>query len=298
MRLYLAFLLAMTSCLSYAQHTPQNAHKSPYTSGWQCNRGFQQVSQECQKVVIPKNASLDFLGNDWVCNRGFGRVGNECQKVVIPNNAGLDFLGNNWECNKGFQRVGAECQKVVIPANAVLDFLGHDWECKKGFKRIGSGCQTLTDNEKKLLAEQTKAIQQEINRRKTKGVNGNHCDVEYKSGANVCLTVRDASLRCSESYSGTYYDRCRVEVSYGSETDYRGGGYIDGQVRCEVTISASSGQGYASSKSQDEQRNISLFAFGSDSQSMDFSFSFSEYDAITNVRIRDVSCRLSDLFLY
>jgi hypothetical protein len=297
MRIFVALILFFANELSVAQQ-PLNSHKSPYGSSWECDRGFRQVGNECQRVVIPANAGLDILGHDWECNRGFRRVGEVCQTVAIPKNAGLDILGHDWECLRGFQRIGSECQKLLLPANATLDVLGHDWVCVKDFKRVGSSCVALTTSEKNAVAEQNRAVQLEINRRRKQGVSGQSCEYEYKSGSNVCVTVRDTSLRCSESFSGGWFERCHAEVTFSADTDYRGGGYLDGQVSCEVSLKGSSNQGYGANKSQDEQKSITLYAFGSIRESMEFSFSFSEYDAVTNVQVRDSSCRISGVFLY
>ena len=299
MRLFLALALALCTLQSASQPMPTNAHKAQYGSGWECNRGFRQVGIECQKVVIPANAGLDILGHDWECNRGFQRTtGNECQRVVVPKNAGLDVLGHDWECIRGYQRVGGnECQKVVVPPNGVLDVLGHDWTCKKGFKRVVSECQALTESEKKQEADQEKAIRQEIKRRQTQGVSGNHCSIELQSGARVCLTVRDAHLNCSESYSREYYDRCQVDVTYTVETDHRGNGFIDGRVHCDVSLNTSGARG-GSSKLADESNSFTVMAFGSTSGTMDVTFSLSSYDEVNKVKISDVSCRVENLFLF
>jgi hypothetical protein len=314
---------------AFSQTLPQNAHKNPFGGGWECNRGFKQVGNECQKVQLPANVVLDILGHDWECARGFKNTGGQCIKVQIPANAGLDILGNDWECLRGYKRAGNECQKVQLPTNAVLDILGHDWECKRGFKRSGnecgkltipanasidisgndwtcnkgfkrsaSECQQMTDSEKKSEADRDKALREEIKRRQARGARGNHCDSEYKSGANVCVTVRNAELDCSESYDGSSYDSCRVEVSLYVETDYRGRGYIDGRVKCEATVSAVGSRGYESTQTNDERWNFSLYANDSSTRSIDIDFSFSSYDKVRKVRISDLTCRVRDLYAY
>jgi hypothetical protein len=329
MRIFSHFFLIFCCAAAFAQALPQNSHKNPYGGGWECNRGFKQVGNECQKVQVPANAVLDILGHDWECARGFRNSGNQCVKVQIPANAGLDILGHDWECLRGFQRVGNECQKVQMPANAGLDILGHDWECKRGFKRVGnecvkltipvnasidilghdwicnkgfkrvaSECQQMTDSEKKAEAERDKSIREEIKRRQARGARGNHCDSEYSSGANVCVTVKNAELDCSESYDRTSYSSCRVEVSLYVETDYRGRGYIDGRVKCEVSLSTAGSSGYESTQTNDERWNFSLYANDSSTRSLDIDFSFSSYDKIRKVRISDLTCRVRDLYVY
>lgn len=314
---------------SNAQNIPTNAHKNPYGGGWECDRGFKQVGNECSRVSIPANASLDILGHDWECNRGFKRSGNECTKVNIPQNAGLDILGHDWECNRGFRRVGNECSKVQVPSNAGLDVLGHDWECNRGFKRSGNECvkltlpanatldvlghdwvcikgykrvsqecKQMTDAEKTAQAEFEKNIRREMQRRQAMGARGEHCDSEYSSGANVCVTVKRAELDCSESYDRSHYDSCQADISLYIETDYRGRGYIDGRVKCEVTVAATGARGYESSESNEERWNFSLYANDSATKTIEVDFSFSSYDKVRKVRISDVSCRVRDLYAY
>jgi len=323
----LAFLLLSNP--AFTQSQPQNSHKNPYGSGWECNRGFKQVGNECQKVQIPLNAVLDILGHDWECSRGFKNVGNQCVKVILPKNAGLDILGHDWECIRGFQQVGNECQKVLVPANAALDILGHDWECKRGFQRVGNECSKLTvpsnakldvigndwvcnkgfkqvgavchqmnDAEKKAEAEIEKAFREEIKRRQTRGVSGNHCEYEYNSRSNVCVTVKNVELNCSESYDRSYYDSCRVSVSLYVETDYRGRGYIDGRVKCEATIATAGNRGYESSETKDERWNFTLYEYDSSTRSLDINFSLSSYDKVKKARISDLTCRVRDLYAY
>src|SRR5262249_53424909 len=78
--------------------------------------------------------------NGWTCDRGYRQIGNQCQLVLIPANASLDYYGHGWNCNKGYRQVGNECQPVAIPSNASLDYYGHGWNCNKGYRQIGSGC--------------------------------------------------------------------------------------------------------------------------------------------------------------
>jgi hypothetical protein len=122
--------------------------------------------------------------------------------------------------------------------------------------------------------------------------------LEYRSGANVCVTVKNSELNCSESYGKDYYDSCRVDVSLYIETDYRGRGYIDGRVKCEATIATVGSRGYESSDTNDERWNFSLYANDSSSRSIDIDFSFSSYDKIRKVRISDLTCRVVDLYVY
>lgn len=263
---HLIFSILLCST-AFSQTLSQNAHKNPFGGGWECNRGFKQVGNECQKVQLPANAVLDILGNDWECKRGFKRTGNECGKLTIPANASIDILGNDWICNKGFKRSASECQQMA-------------------------------DGEKKSEADRDKALRDEIKRRQARGARGNHCDSEYRSGANVCVTVKNAELACSEAYDGSSYDSCRVEVSLYIETDYRGRGYVDGRVKCEASVSTMGSSGYESTQTNDERWSFSLYANDSSTRSIDIDFSFSNYDKVRKVWISDLTCRVRDLYTY
>jgi hypothetical protein len=247
---------------------------------------------------LPQNSHKNSFDQNWECNKGFKRLGSECQKVQIPVNASLDFSGHDWECNKGFKRLGSECQKVQIPVNASLDFSGHDWECNKGFKRLGGECREMTGAEKTADSDRDKAVREEIKRRQVSGVRGNHCDSESISGANVCVTVKNSELNCSEAYDGTYYDGCQVELSIYVETDYRGRGYVDGRVKCEASVATIGASGYESNQTNDERWNFTLYPNDTSRRSIEIDFSFSSYDKIRKVRVSDVTCRVRDLYVY
>ena len=251
-----------------------------------------------QKVTLPPNAGIDIYGSGWTCNRGFKQVGSECQKVTLPQNAGIDIYGSGWTCNRGFKQVGSECQKVTLPQNAGIDIYGSGWTCNRGFKQVGNECQKLSENEMKAVVERERVVAEELNRRRAQGVSGQHCDTESKSGANVCVTVRDAEIGCSETFSKSYFDSCKVEVSFRVETDYKGSGYIDGKIKCEVDISTSGRSGYETSMTDDEKKSISLYAFGSENRSVEVDFSFSSFNEIRKVRVTSANCRVRDLSLY
>lgn len=120
---------------------PDNAVLNYFGNDFECIRGFKRNSNanSCDIVVIPDNGKLDYFGHDFECNRGFKKnhIKISCDKVIIPENAELSYLGDDFECVKGFKRnypLG-RCDAVVIPENAALDYLGHDFECNRGFKK-------------------------------------------------------------------------------------------------------------------------------------------------------------------
>jgi hypothetical protein len=115
---------------------------------------------------------------------------------------------------------------------------------------------------------------------------GDDCETEYKTGAEVCVTVTDAELDCTKDFSGEYYRSCEVTIEYDVRTNYSGGSYLDVDVECEVEITYTGREMY-SSRSDSESNNEShnLYANGSESESMSFDFSFSSFNEVTRVRI-------------
>src|SRR5687768_10019400 len=84
----LVVLLSMwATSASTAQDIPANSHRTSVRGGWECDRGFVRAGNECQVVIMPDNAVLDYSGHRWECKRGFVRVGSECQVVIMPDNA-------------------------------------------------------------------------------------------------------------------------------------------------------------------------------------------------------------------
>ena len=58
-----------------------------------CERGYREAGTKCERIVVPENAKLDYLGHAWVCERGYREAGTKCERVVVPENAKLDYLG-------------------------------------------------------------------------------------------------------------------------------------------------------------------------------------------------------------
>lgn len=112
---------------------------------------------------------------------------------------------------------------------------------------------------------------------------GDDCETEYKTGAEVCVTLTNTELHCREDYSGKYYRGCEVTVEYELSTNYSGGAYLDVEVECQVEIRYT-GPGMYSwrSDSSAEDESHSLYAHGSDSDSFTFDFSFSSYNEVNS----------------
>ena len=144
----------------------------------------------------------------------------------------MNAYGSDWTCKKGFYKSGKECLKVNIPQNGKLNAYGSDWICKDGYKKSSNNCQKMTQQELKEQAQMRKKLAVEIKKRQAKG----HCEIEYKTGAEVCVRITNGDLDCDESYTGNYYDSCEVSLTYRVETNYSGGAYIDADIKCEVEI--------------------------------------------------------------
>jgi len=135
-------------------------------------------------------------------------------------------------------------------------------------------------------------------RHRAPGVSGDDCESEFDTGAQVCVTVADVSLDCSESFAGKYYDSCEVSLEYDVQADYEGDGFLSVDVECEVEISYTGRQMYMrGSDSGSEDENHSLFAFGSDSNTMTFDFSFMSFNEVSGAQIESASCEISSILL-
>ena len=135
--------------------------------------------------------------------------------------------------------------------------------------------------------------------RVTSGAGDDDCETEYKTNAEVCVEVSDASIDCRKDYSGEYYRSCEVIVEYEVTTNYSGGAYLDADIECQVDI-RDSGRGTYSwrSDSSTQDENHSLYAHGSDSESLTFDFSFSSFDEVTQVKIDSVTCEVDSVNLW
>ena len=129
------------------------------------------------------------------------------------------------------------------------------------------------------------------------GVSGDDCEYEYDSNAQVCVTATDADIDCRESYDGSYYRSCEIEVEYDLSTDYEGDDYLDVDVECEVEIEYKKRDSYSwSTDSDSESDSHSLYSYGSESGDMDFDFSFSSYQEVINVKIESIECEINSVY--
>lgn len=277
---------------------PENGSLNYLGNGWQCNRGFRQIGQSCSPVAVPANASLNYLGNGWECNRGFRQAGQSCSSVAIPENASLDYLGHGWQCNSGFFQFGTSCLRLTLPAHARLDQTGHGWMCDQGYKKIGSSCVEMTAQEVQSQNAQAAALAKAIQRRRLEVASGESCETEDSTGANVCVTVTNATLDCHKTLDETAYRDCDVDVSYALQTDYRGNATLDTHVECTAELKYSGRDTvFPKTNSESETNTHDLDAYDHRSESVEISFTFSSLEEITKAKITSVECRIESVNL-
>ncbi len=247
---------------------------------------------------IPPNSKPNPYGKGWTCNSGYKQSGGKCIAVEMPENAKLDYTGHGWTCNSGYKQSGGKCIAVEMPENAKLDYTGHGWTCVDGFKKSINSCIPMTDEEIQIQKAHEAKIIQEIQRRKLKGVSGDDCENEYKTNAEVCVTITGGDLDCNKSFDGEYYRDCDVTISYEIETDYEGGSYIEAEVECNVEIEYKRRDYYSTRSDSDyDDETYDLYAHDSESDTMDFNFSFSSYMEVYKVEISSTDCEIENVEL-
>ncbi len=217
----------------------------------------------------------------------------------LPENAHKNQYGTDWNCDRGFYRSGDQCKAVVIPENGVLNYLGNDWICDSGFKKLGNSCISMRPQEIHKQKELEQALITKIKMSKLRGVNGDHCETEYKTNAEVCVKIESGNLDCHESFLGKYYSDCDVDLRYEVETDYSGGASLDVEVECRVEIEYKGRHTYLTlSDSSSREESHTLYAYDSESESMRFNFSFMSLSEITHVKIRSAKCEIGNIELW
>src|SRR6201999_867671 len=129
-------------------------------------------------------------------------------EVLAPPNAHINVFGNDWECNREYRRVGQGCVEVGVPANARINVFGNDWDCNAGFQRAGNACRRLTPDEVAQQQARELALLAALQQRRSGGISGDDCDIEYDTDSEVCVSVSDAELDCQETFDGDYYRGC------------------------------------------------------------------------------------------
>ena len=129
-------------------------------------------------------------------------------------------------------------------------------------------------------------------------VTGDDCETDYETGAEVCVTVDDVDLDCSEGYSG-YFSSCEVEIEYSVETDLdRDDKYLDVEIECEAEIAYKRRNRSGSWESDDDDESHMLYSNGSDYGEIDLDFSFSSYQEVYSVRLYDAECEVDSVYAY
>ncbi len=125
------------------------------------------------------------------------------------------------------------------------------------------------------------------------------CKSEYKTNAQVCISVSNKSLDCNPNFDGDGYRSCEVTVDYDVSTDYTGGSYLDADIECEANIEHTGPEMYSwRSDSSTQDNNYSLYAYASQSDSFTFDFSFSSFEKVTRAKIDSVNCTVNSVNMW
>lgn len=156
----------------------------------------------------------------------------------------------------------------------------------------------MTAEDVQKQAEQAAAMSKAIQHRRRTVPSGESCGTEDSTGADVCVTVTDATLECHKSLDETEYTDCDANVSYSLETDYKGDSSLDADVDCSVELSYS-GRGtiIPNTQSDSDTNTASLGAYDEQSDSADINFSFSSFEEVTRAKISSVDCHIDSVDL-
>ncbi|AUQ99707.1 hypothetical protein [Phaeobacter inhibens] len=175
-----------------ALSVPENAHKSSYGDGWECNRSYRAVGSTCIAVVVPQNAypTHRSYGPGWECSHGFIEAeGASCAKVFVPEGGYLAPSGTRWNCLRGYRKIDDFCQKIVLPPDAYLTNSTHgpSWLCDRGFEAKGDACAVIEVPEHAFL--NASAYGQRWTCERGYAVSGDHCIlIELPENAHLART--------------------------------------------------------------------------------------------------------------
>lgn len=127
---------------------PANAHAKSYGDGWECDRSFTVVEDQCIAIIVPSNAYLTnrVYGSGWECHHGFEEIeGVSCTQVFVPEDGYLDASGKRWHCTRGYRQIGETCEQIELPEHAYLsdDTYGSDWQCDRGYEKTADTCALI-----------------------------------------------------------------------------------------------------------------------------------------------------------
>ncbi len=193
------------------------------------------------------------------------------------------------------QAIETEYQK------SVLNFEGNDKISRFNLRYKNNKIKGISKDFENNYYLQTVALQlskKSAQNRIGLGVTGYECDTEYKTNAEVCVSVMNSNLECTKNYEGTSYTNCIVSVTYQITTDYSGGSYLEVDVGCQVDIKYEERNSYISNtESNNKNESHTLFAYDSYINTMIFNFNFLYYKEVTKVRVSNVSCEIEDIYL-
>jgi hypothetical protein len=120
---------------------PENAHRSEYGTGWECDRSYREADGRCLVVSVPANAypTHASYGLGWKCNRGYREEGAGCAAIKVPAHGYLadSVYGSGWACERGYRVEGEACIGIKVPAHGYLmdASYGSGWACERATGR-------------------------------------------------------------------------------------------------------------------------------------------------------------------
>ena len=137
---------------------PDNAYltDATYGSGWKCSYGYKKNSDMCDQVALPANAYLSATtGDRWLCARGYRQVDDTCVEINVPANGYLTegTRGPGWACGRAYRASNGACAAIVVPANGYLTFTpsGSGWDCDRGYREVNGACTAINAVNAKLI---------------------------------------------------------------------------------------------------------------------------------------------------
>src|SRR5579862_1939515 len=125
---------------------PEHAHLSYLGHEWECDRGYYQLRDHCERIVVPQHAHVSYLGHEWECDRGYYQLRDRCEPLAVPEHAHVGYLGHEWECDRGYYQAREHCELLTVPQHAHVGYLGHEWECDRGYQQARDGCAPVGAN--------------------------------------------------------------------------------------------------------------------------------------------------------
>jgi hypothetical protein len=124
------------------------------------------------------------------------------------------------------------------------------------------------------------------------GGGGSGNSYQTPGGATFDLSVDSSDLDCREAYGGGFSD-CTVTIRVSYDSDYNGNDTPNVVVNCDVDLRTENRDGWSGSESESERKD---FYGKTDGGTIDVDFSFATYTPIINVKVDDVTCRISDVY--